>query len=553
MTGAPPPANTELPQKEEVDPALLEAAVTLLKRAVRGNGVKPDDVKFSAFSGEVLHFEVFERFAVEPQIAEKVLHGKEGGVATGSLQDARNNAQAAIAAAARSPDVRKNTVDMLKKRPDTGFALEGQFIGLDTLKQTFVTHELCTVCNGSMRHICQSCRGIGKIPCTKCQGTRQILCTNCHGRKTENTPRGVQDCPRCKGRGKMGCDQCKRVGTFPCHACAAAGQVACRNCSGTGWHSHMTYLDMRAGSHFHYEREKLPLELPPLIDTLRAAMVTEKHCAAVINEDKKRVQELDQAAKPDEYFIPYNVRLPWGDISFWVGEKELPAKLFGFQPSLVHMPPFLETTAAPGLRALDAAAAPRAGDVADKIREAVRMRAVAEAVLAAASMPRKRAIEYMHKKYPFGFTAATLKAMVAKADIALKNATRMPRFAGLALGLVAAAGLYLLYYIGPLRAQMAPLFNGPAMQSAADLLLIGLGGLVTTASIQYSARGALHKAIGGLLPPEKRKKFLPKAGKSAILGYAGGVAIYLAAVEMAVRQGSEAPLWYAKLLQLAGF
>ena len=546
-----PTEKKEVLQKEEVDPALLDAAVELLKRTVRGNGVKTDDVKFVSFAGEVLHFEIFERFTIEPKTGEKLLHGKEGGEVVGSHQDARNKAQAAVTKAARNPDVRKNTVEMLKKRPDLGFALQDQFIGLDRLKQTFVAHEICNVCSGTMRNICPNCQGNGKTHCTKCHNAREILCPICQGRKFENTPRGRREGPRCKGRGKIGCDLCKRIGTIPCRFCKTTGQMPCKNCTGTGWHSHMTYLEMRARSHFHYERETLPEELPPLIDKLRAAMVTEKHCEAAINEEKMRAEELDQASKPDEYFIPYNVRLPWGDIKFMLGEKELPAKLFGFQPSLVHAPPFLETTAAQGLIALNAAAK-LSGDVAAKISEAVRTRAVAEVILAAAQMPQKRALDYMHKKYPFGFTAETLKDMVAQGDIALKRVTKVPRIIGLALGLAASAALYGLYYIGPLRAMAAPLFSNPAAQSAVDFLLMALGGALTTMSIQFSAKGALHKAIGRLLPPEKRGKILPKAGKNALWGCIGGVAIYLAMVETAVLQGADAPVWYTAILQAIG-
>ena len=546
-----PVAKNEVVEKEEVDPTLLEAAVDMVRAAVHGNGVKKEDVKFVSFEGEVLHFEIFERFVIEPKIAEKLLHGKENGEVVGSHQDARNKAQAAITKAARNPDVRKNTVEMLKKRPDLGFGLDNQFILLERLRQTFVAHEICNVCSGSMRNICQNCQGNGKTHCTKCRGTREVICPLCQGRMFENTPRGRRACNRCKGRGKIMCDLCKHAGTLPCKFCKTTGQVPCKNCTGTGWHSHMTYLEMRARSNFHYEHEKFPEELPPLIDKLRGAMVTEKHCEAAINEEKVRTDELDQASKPDEYFIPYNVRLPWGDIKFLVDGKELPAKLFGFQPSLVHAPPFLEQTAAPGLRALNEAAKMPV-NVAAKINEAVRMRAVAEAVLAAAQMPQKRALDYMHKKYPFGFMAETLKTMVAQGDSALKRVTKIPRLIGLALGLVLSAGLYGAYYIGPLRALLGLALDNQNAMSAIDFLLVLIGGAGTTLSIQLSATGALRRAIGKLLPPEKRSKILPKAGQSALWGCIGGLIIYLAMIEAAVMQGAQAPSWYALIQRLIG-
>lgn len=539
-------------EKEAVDPALLEAAVELLRQVVRGNGIKPEDVQYHSFEGEVLHFEIFEHFAIEPKVFEKLLHGKENGHAVGSRQEARNKVQTAIGKAARDPDVRHATVEILKQRPDRGFGLDDQYIPFDRLRQTFVAHELCSVCGGSMRMVCQSCQGNGRLRCTKCHGSKEMICPRCHGRRHDNTPQGQKPCPRCRGRGKAKCDLCSAAGALPCRPCKSSGQVACKNCSGTGWLSQVLSLEMRARSRFYYEAEKLPPELPPLLDSLRGAMVTEGHCEAVINEEIERAKELDNASKDEEYLIPYNVRLPWGDIKFLLQEQELPAKLFGFQPSLIHAPPFLETAAAPGLRALNEAAL--TGNAAAKIAEAVRFRAVAEAILAAAQMRPRRALDSMHKKYPFGFRPETLKDMLQKGDRALKRATKGPRFIGLALGLAGTAALYAAYYVGPLRALLSPLAGGNnAAMNAADVLLALAGGAGTTLSIQLTAAGALRRAVGRLLPPEKRKKLLPKAGQSALWGYAGGLAIYFAMIEAAALRGGDIPAWYAHIMKLAGF
>ena len=64
---------------EKVDPALLEEALDVVRGAVRGNGVRPEDVTLAGFEGEVLHFEAFEKFRVEPKVSEKLVHGRERG------------------------------------------------------------------------------------------------------------------------------------------------------------------------------------------------------------------------------------------------------------------------------------------------------------------------------------------------------------------------------------------------------------------------------------------------------------------------------------------
>src|SRR5690606_12308248 len=152
---------------------------------------------------------------------------------------------------------------------------------------------------------------------------------------------------------------------------------------------------------FVYDRESLPEELPPLIDRLGPDMVKEGHAIITITEDKEREEELNQQSKPDEYIIPYLVRLPWEKIGFQLKEEPIEGRLFGFHPGLVHMPPFIETLALRGLRTL-AEAAGGAGNTAEKLKEAARYRIVAEAIMGAARYPLKKAIAFLHERYPFG-------------------------------------------------------------------------------------------------------------------------------------------------------
>ena len=534
-----------------VDPALIEKAVDLVRRAVRGNGVHSKDVKFDSFEGEILHFETRERFVIEPKTAEKLLHGKENGEVVGSQQEARQRVQATINKAVRNPDVRKYTVDILNKRPDLGFGLDDFFVLLDRLRRIFVVHEVCTVCSGNMTILCQVCHGNGKVSCSRCNTSREMVCPHCSGRQFENTPQGRQPCVTCKGHGRMPCDMCRGVGTLQCHSCDKGGKVSCKNCTGTGWHSHMTYLEMRARSLFTYEREALPPEVPPLLDTLRGEMVTEKHAEIHINDSKERADELDLASKPDEFFVPYNVRLPWGDLKLLLKDVPLEAKLFGFQPSLVHTPPFLEVTTSAGRAAL-AAAASGTGNVTVKIAQAARMRAVAQSILAAAQMSPRRGLDYMHKKYPFGFRAEVLQQMLKQSDAALKHVTKKPRLVGLGIGLLISTCLYGVYYLGPLRAIVGTIAQDETMKTAADLLLVILGGAITIFSIQRAAADALRKAIGKMLPPEKRKKLVPKAGLSAVWGGLGVLGVYLATVTLAAAQGYNVPEWYQALSRMLG-
>lgn len=543
------PRENRQEQKEAVDPALVEKAMDLIRQAVRGNGARPQDVRFIGFDGEVLHFEALERFEVEPKVSEKLVHGKERGEVTGSQQDVRQKIQAAMEKATYNADVTQATIDIFKGRPDRGFGLDNYSLALERLKQTFVVHELCSVCNGAAKSPCLTCRGARKTQCPRCHGARDMTCPSCAGRKLENTPRGQRPCARCRGRGRIPCRTCTRTGFVPCAICRAAGQLPCKNCGATGWHSRITCLELRAQSHFMFDRAALPPEVPPLIDALRGALATEGHAEAILNEDRRRLEELSRGGRPQEYFIPYKVRLPWGALKFAVGEKEIEGKLFGFQPSIVHAPPFLEDTARKGLRFLaEAAGSPR--HAAARLGDAVRTRAVAQAVFAASQLSRRRALDYMHEKYPFGIRRETIVNMLSQAQGAMKRSARGARLSGFCSGIMLAAAFYTLYYSGTVP---RPPVKNAAAAVIPDLAVVAVGGIIVTAAMQFASAYALKRAIGKIMPVNKKKRLLPRAGRDAVWGFCGASVAYIVIVQWAAMRGNEPPVWYEWLMKTAGF
>ncbi len=549
-------------EREEVDLALLESALTLLKAAVTGNGIDPETLSLKSFSGEVLHFETHENFKIEPRTAQKLLHGKENGEVVGSLQEARTRIQGAIEKVTQNPEIWKNTITVLSKRPDLGFALNDYVLLLDRMNKTYVVHEVCTECHGQARASCQACRGTGGTHCPKCYGTKLMVCPKCHGTQYLDLGQGRQPCIRCNGRGKANCDKCQQKGTIKCVACRGSGLLSCKGCSGTGWHSQMSYLEIRARSRFQYNREALPPEVPPLIDNLGPEMVTAKHGDIRIIQEKVREEEINKNTKPDEFIIPYKVRLPWGNIEFFTKDGTLAGKLFGFQPSLVHMPHFLEEAVRPGLRFLDEAVRAQT-NVAAKIREATSYRLIAEAALATVRAPQRKALDLMLKKYPFGIRAETLKKTVLLADRALRRVTQKPRIFGMLGGLALNLALFALYFVGPGRGFLETFPLTPRALVAADGVLLMLGFLVVTLCMQYASVQALNRALEHVLPrgattkgkgkgKTPRNRLIPKAGKSAAIGYAVLVVLYFATIELAISRGGGTPIWYAPLHQALG-
>lgn len=549
------PGDTTKPEEEEkekVSPSLLDAALALVKAAVKGNGLAPEKVTFDTFEGHVLHLETFERFKIEPRISEKLVHGKEKGEVVGSQQIAREKAQALVARVTLNPDVKKNTVEILKKRADLGFGLDSFYINLDTMNKVFVVHEICPVCSGASKMLCQTCQGSGKKVCIKCHGKLEIVCPVCRGMKFMNTTAGRTQCTRCYGKGEAPCKMCQRRGFTQCPQCKGGGRAQCRNCTGTGWHSHITRVEIRAKSRFDFDRESMPPEMPELLEKLRGEVVTDKHGQVSIIEDKTREEELNQSSDKDEYVIPYKLHIPWGHIRFVLDAELLEGKLFGFRPALVHTPPFLEKTAQVGLKLL-AEAANTKRNAADRISEASRYRAVAETLVVTSQNGKRKALELLHRRYPFGFSAETLKRMVLQAEKAQHNVTRRTRMIGMMIGLSIVAVLDWAYYVGPGRKFLLSLAGSEALQqNLADLMLVALGGIITTLAMQISSAKALRNAIGRLVPPERRKKMLPKAGREAFIGCALGLVIYLLMVELSLGTGAESPPWHTWILSQFG-
>lgn len=549
-----PPSGTE--EKEEVDKALLEKAVHQLQTLAKGNGLPADAITLADFSGEVLDFESHAYFKVDPQISEKRLNGRQSAdKIVGSLQDMRNRIKTAIEKISDNPVVRKNTISMLHQREDLGYGIENQAIMLESLNQSFAVHESCQTCSGAAYVQCKYCHGAGYTSCTKCHGSREENCKQCQGRQFIPAANGQQTpCPTCNGRGKTRCLLCQGDGRIECRNCKSKGKMPCEQCAGTGWHSLVCRLKVKAHSHFDYidpyneDSESVPPDILPLLEDLGPLLVLDEHADIKINEDHGHVEELKKLSKDDEYIIPYAVRLPWGDISFKINEKEqLSGKLFGFNPVLLAIPPFLEKTTAPGLSALMRAGTESATNAEKNIKAALQFRLPRETLLAAAKYGHRKAFAIMKKRYPCGISDKTLHKIITASDRALKHITLRPRLNGLALGLLMTTLFFATYSLTPVRALFMQKITAPAAQTIMDIMMVAAGGALTTLTIQFTALKSLRGLLGNLLPAAKTKSLLPKAGQSALWGYVGSVVIFFIMIMAAYYTKEEMPVWLAPL------
>lgn len=542
-------------EKEEIDPNLLVDALVILKSVAKGNRVNPDSIILEDYEGEVLNFEAYHTFKVDPERAEKLLIGRQGAdIVCGSENDMRHKAGAITDNVTENPDVLENTIEILKKRNDLGYALDNHKLLLERLSKTLAVHEVCTVCSGSTSIRCAYCKGKGEIVCPKCNGKNEKICPQCLGRQYIPGPNGTQqNCTLCQARGTVGCEYCREKGEVICPKCKSTGQMPCKDCSNTGWHTLFVTLRLKAHSEFDYEEDALPdrEELIPILDDLAGMLVIDGHADIKLIEEKERLKELKKECKHDEYIVAYHVRLPWAVLTLKIMDEEVKVRLFGFEPSLLYVPDYLEKPLEPGLKMLDQAAHER-GSPNKKILSATKYRAIAESFLLGGRYSRKKAMHLMRKKYPVGISGNVIDKMVINADTALKKATEQPRKVGLAIGLAIVTVIYGLYYVGPIRDVITTSLMDESIQSLIDMLLILCGGAITTIAIQKTATKALLEAIGKILPKNKKEQFLPKAGYSALWGYSGGILIYFIMLEISAQIGKSIPSWYLDIRTALG-
>jgi len=536
--------------REEVPPALLKKALEDLQELVRGNGMKPEGVTQQSFDGEVLNFEAFEVFKIEPSVGDKRMPGKQKGEVAGSYTDAQQKIKAALEKIARDKEVRRMTRDLLKKREDLGFAIDNLIINLERLNKKFVTHDSCGPCGATGKLACAYCKGKRQIACTKCLGKRQVMCQACRGSQFVNTPKGRQQCNVCRGRGRVNCRMCRQTGFMQCPRCKSGGKMRCQHCAGTGWNSRVFFVRVKAKAMFRYDREALPEDVPPLIDEYGPLLVTDRHAQVRFIEDQRRDEELDRLSKPDEMYIAYHVKIPWGDIEYMMQMNEVKAKLFGFTPMLEKMPPVLEKIMNPGMKSL-AQAAEGTGNISQHVTKAISYRGIGELLLAAIPNPPQRIAEIMRENYRYGIYDETLGRMAEQAIAALRNLTKRPRLQGLALGAIFSGILYASYFMGPLRGTILAQLGTAFPQLIPDLGMAICGGAAITGVIHLMAtqtlKSVLHKAVEES-KSEYKIKLAPKPVESGLWGYPAGVLLFALVLYLSVMQGFAAPDWYAMLV-----
>lgn len=529
------------PQKKPIHP-LVQKALARLVAICRGNGVNIKSIKVAKADVQEVAFSAGTFFELQPSSSEKTMPGRQqAGEVLHDPRDVERIAREMMDRAASNRSVEELLRNHLTTRKDKGFMLQDVKIPIKAMDRTVCWHEPCATCNHTGQVRCQQCNGQKYTPCRQCHGQTMMQCPLCRGTGNVAGNKGPQPCGKCHGMRRIPCAQCGRTGKTPCPTCRGAGLTTCQTCRGQAYSTHIVTLGLTAITRADYTRAQVPEHMTFLIESNGHAMVA----AGDITVRPQAMQEANKMG------VHYNASFSFADITFQIGNKPVKAEAYG-QGKFVRLPTILDQMLSAPLQALTRAARGE-GDVAQSLHEAGRYRAIAYTLVTTIRANATQTTQRLLKKYPEGLSQEMAIKIGKAADAAVAKITQKPRYIGLALGLVTVAALYAFYYIGPGRGMITPYIGNPIYNSVVDLCLVFIGGSLTTLAIQLSARGALHKALGHLIPADKRKRFLPRTHGASIMGYVAGTIIYLIMIEMTRHvEGGATPVWYQNALNLIG-
>ncbi len=513
---------------------LAQAALDHVRKICKGNGVRMDAITVLSHKITLCAVNAGTYLELKPVTNERSAQGKiTSGQMVGSREEAARQVTQTLTTAATNAASKAQISDLLLRRPDQGFGLHQQNIPLDFLKREFTWHELC-----------QPCRGSGQGPCTKCQGRRTETCSKCSGRGLMPCPmclatgmiQGAR-CSRCSGQRYVPCDKCHRSGMMQCLQCNGSGTSRCATCGGHGWTSHVMTLTVYAVTYFEYERKSVPSGAADKIETSATNLL-------MANAIKVRGRIADD--RENLLGASYEVEFPYGEIVFAVGKKHVTAAVFGFKADITGFPHILDKMVGATVEDLEEAAQD-VGSVATKIQKATRYRLIAQTFLNASRTSTKKTVAMLMKQYDIGLSLGMAEKIALLADQTTARITRKPRYYGLAAGLAFFAVFAAGYYLYGIRSMLAAYMPDRRLDFIFDLAFVTLGCFATTTVIQMFGANAIRKALGHLMPRDRKNYLVPKAGLSGLIGYAGVSLITLGIMEAAARAGATAPYWYQLL------
>lgn len=479
-----------------IDKDYTSPALALIRKVLKGNGVRMDAITIKHFDGAILNFTATTRLTLNDKIVEKTVIGKAtGGTIFQNRQAAHNEAKNYASTAWQDPAIANQIKELINQQPYHGFGLDNQTIKLPFLNRDFINHESCNPCHGKGQVQCAKCNGKGSEPCPHCNAQGFEQCHECNGNRQIRNPQGqMQSCHQCHGLGKISCSFCKESRQVQCRICQTKGEIQCKTCSGKGSQSNVISISITAQCTYDFETDSLPEKAISEIKKLGASLADQAQVTLVNKDNEENKQEA--------LHIFYEIIAPQGSIEFTIKDQTVPAYLFGKKGTIKEIPDFLDSIITPGIKKLEQAASGK-GDISKNIHSAIRYKTVRQALIAAARYNSKKSIKALLHYTPLGLSTRTAQNLIENANIALNNMTKKQRTMAIIYGSSSGAILGALYFLSPLRPALLTQINNAALHTPINLIILGLCAAAGYGVWQTLSSQARKQALKSFIPSKK--------------------------------------------------
>ncbi len=530
---------TKKPTPEEIAELkkLPQKALRQIRALCKGNGVEADSIQIQKAGGEIVYCEAITHMELHAENTEERKKGQhQVGQVVENPAALQKEIQDLTSDAIKNDDTRKHLTKILLDRPDKGFALHAEYFTVEQLSRDFCFHEPCGTCQGQGSTNCTRCGGQKREVCPQCHGRTMTPCTFCSGSGFTQGPDGKQkQCNRCFGQRQTTCKLCQKAGSISCRQCKGSGANKCNDCGGSAFFTNITHALLKMKTLFEIDRSAIPRPVLKVIENAGGGRLIEKGHIKLLQAEQVKREDGGLA-------IQYDIQFPYGDLELSINGKPLKTHLFGYKGKMLKLPNFLDNIIEQNFKILMSAAMGE-GNVASKIKKTSKTRLIADALLLSVSMPPKKAMLALKKKYPMGASNDLIKNAIILSNKALANVTRKTRFGGLGLGMGIAALLDSAYLLSPVRPALENIIHSPAI-IVADVLLIVLGGFIANKCVVYMAKRPLKSALGALMPNTQRGKFKPKTQNNIFIGYGLSALVMMVVILVGKFTGATIPTWF---------
>jgi len=428
----------------KIDEDFTKPSLNLMRKALKGNGVRADNVSVKSFDGDILEFTAATHIKLNNKISEKTVPGRAAGETIfQNRQAALNEAESYAANIFKAPANIEQIKNLISQKPHKGFGLNNEIIKLSFLDREFTTHEPCNPCQGRGATQCAKCKGKGYQPCANCNAQGFEKCHECNGNRQTRGPQGqMQTCNLCQGLGKTSCSFCRENRQVQCSICKTKGEAQCKSCGGQGAQSNIVSTEMTAHCAYDFDAGTLPDKAVGVIKSLGGELAEQAQIKPINKETEDN--------EPGILRVFYDVRVPQGDVEFAIKDSVVKAYIFGTKSAIKDIPDFLDGIIASGAKKL-AHAASGQGNISDNMRAAVKYKTVRQAVMLSARYNSKKALRALLHYTPLGLSNGLAQKLIGDANAALNNVTKQQRIIAIAAGIGTAIVLAAGYFFTPVR------------------------------------------------------------------------------------------------------